>query len=342
VTRNISNVAYPLSATQLAPPALPSLSNPSPPYGTLSAFDPELKLPYTLQWNLAVEQSLGKNQVVTISYVGADGRRLLQQRQLSLTSINPSFTTVKLTANRATSDYDSLQAQFRRRLSRGLQVLASYTWSHALDEDSADNGTIVPVRGNAAFDLRHVFAAAVTYDIPAPSQGRVLEAILSRWSLDTTIHAQSAAPVDLIVSNIVNPADGTLVGRRPSVIAGIPLYIEDPSSPGRRRINRAAFLIPAAGQVGNLGRNVLRGLPSWQVDFAFRKEFRLTEKANLQFRAEAFNIFNHPNFGTIQTTLTAANFGQATNMLNRQLGGINQLYQFGGPRSFQFALKFLF
>jgi len=68
----------------------------------------------------------------------------------------------------------------------------------------------------------------------------------------------------------------------------------------------------------------------------------MTEKVNLQFRAEAFNLFNHPNFGTIQTSLTAANFGQATNMLNRQLGGISQLYQLGGPRSFQFALKLQF
>ncbi len=94
--------------------------------------------------------------------------------------------------------------------------------------------------------------------------------------------------------------------------------------------------------MGSLGRNVLRGLPAWQVDFALRRSFKLTEKLNLQLRGEAFNLFNHPNFGTIQTTLTAANFGQATNMLNRQLGGLSQLYQIGGPRSFQVALKIQF
>src|SRR6266513_1067596 len=84
------------------------------------------------------------------------------------------------------------------------------------------------------------------------------------------------------------------------------------------------------------------GIGEWQQDFALRRQFNLTEKVGMQFRAEAFNIFNHPNFGAIQTTLTAANFGQATNMLNRQLGGLNQLYQIGGPRSLQFALKLRF
>jgi len=126
---------------------------------------------------------------------------------------------------------------------------------------------------------------------------------------------------------------------RPDLVGGVPVYIDDATVPGGRRINRAAFANPAAGQSGTLGRNVLRGLPAWQIDLALRRQFRITEKLNLQFRAEAFNIFNHPNFGTIQTSLTAANFGQATNMLNRQLGSLSSLYQIGGPRSFQFALK---
>jgi len=91
-----------------------------------------------------------------------------------------------------------------------------------------------------------------------------------------------------------------------------------------------------------LGRNVLRGFAASQIDLALRRQLRLTEKVNLQIRAEGFNVLNHPNFGTIQTDLTAGDFGQANNMLNQQLGGLSQLYQIGGPRSFQFALKILF
>lgn len=362
ISRPLTNVTYPLSPTQVAPPLLPDVSNLTPPYGTITVFDPHLNLPYTLQWNLTLEQSLGKSQAITMAYVGSAGRKLLQRRQLSLAAINPKFTTVNLTTNKATSDYNALQAKFQRRLSRGLQVLASYTWSHALDEDSVDNATIIPVRGNAAFDIRHVFASAITYDIPRPGQNRFLNAVFGHWSIDTNVHAQSAAPVDIIASQVVNPADGTLVGNRPILIAGIPLYLYGPQYPGGRIINntvptaaqiagagcapagtaKGPFCTPPTGQFGNLGRNQVRGLGAWQTDFALRRQFKLTEKVNLQLRAEAFNIFNHPNFGAISTTLTAANFGQATNMLNRQLGGISQLYQIGGPRSMQFALKLQF
>jgi hypothetical protein len=186
--------------------------------------------------------------------------------------------------------------------------------------------------------VRHIFANAVTYDIPTPRGLGKANAIFSRWSIDTSLHAQSALPVDPIARTLTS-ADGTVINVRPNLIGGVPVYIDDPTVPGGRRINRAAFATPAAGQSGTLGRNILRGLPAWQIDFGLRRQFRLVEKLNLQFRAEAFNIFNHPNFGTIQTSLTAANFGQATNMLNRQLGGLSALYQIGGPRSFQFALK---
>jgi len=237
-----------------------------------------------------------------------------------------------------------LQANITRRFSRGLQIQGAYTWSHAIDEDSAANTARVAKRGNADFDVRHNLSAAVTYDIRSSGFGRMADDVLSQWSVDTTIHAQSALPVDLIASTLIDPATGTLINVRPDLIASVPLYIKDTTLPGGRRINRAAFSVPLAGQSGTLGRNVLRGLPTWQVDFALRRQFKLTETLKLQFRAESFNLFNHPNFGTIQTTLTAVNFGQGTNMLNRQLGGVglSQLYQIGGPRSLQFALKLSF
>jgi hypothetical protein len=336
-------ITLPFNPSLIAPlPIAAFQATITPPYGTIYAFDPNLKLPYTLQWNVAVEQSLGNSQAVTLSYVGAAGRRLLQRKQLILGTINPLFRTVNLTTNVATSDYNALQVQFQRRLSRGLQVLASYTWSHAIDDDSASYTSRLALRGNANFDLRHNFAAAVTYDIPSLKGLGAANTIFRRWSIDTTGHAQSALPVDPIARTFTNPADGTVINVRPDLITGVPLYVDDPTAPGGRRINRAAFSVPAAGQSGTLGRNVLRGLPAWQLDFALRRQFRLTEKLTLQFRAEAFNLFNHPNFGTIQTSLTAANFGKATNMLNRQLGGLSQLYQIGGPRSLQFALKLQF
>ena len=338
-SRSLSNVTFPLSLSQIAPPALPVLTDATPPYGFMFIFDPDLQLPYTLQWNVALERAVGAAHLATVSYVGAVGRRLLQRRQVNVGRVNPLFTTVNVTSNRATSEYNALHAQFRRRLSWGLQALASYTWAHALDEDSTDAGNIVPVRGNAAFDIRHAVAIATTYDIPPPTSHRLAEALMGHWSIDINFRARSAAPVDLVALQVINPVDGELLGVRANVVPGVPFYIEDPSLPGGRRINAAAFATPPSGTLGNLGRNAVRGLGAWQQDVAVRRSFRLNRRLMLQVRAAAFNVFNHPNFGAIQTVLGSSNFGQPTNMLNQQLGGVNPLFQFGGPRSLQFAAR---
>jgi hypothetical protein len=341
-----TSVPFPLTAAAVQPITLPNPSNLTPPYGAITVFDPNLKLPYTLQWNLAVSQSLGHNQALTLTYVGNAGRRLLQEMTYSLAKINPNFTTVQVTTNSGVSNYDALQAQFRRQLSHGFQALASYSWSHALDVDSTDNGTIVPVYGNSFYDVRQTFSSALTYDISVHTSYPVLNAVFGDWSAATTFMARTGFPVDLVASMVTNPLIGTLSGVRPNVVAGQPLYIYNSAFPGGRRINPAAFSVPAAGQFGDLGRNVVRGLGMWEQDLALMRQFKLGEKLKLELRAEAFNIYNHPNFGAIQTTRTAANFGEATNMLNTSLAGaagrLSSLYSSGGPRSLQFALSVSF
>jgi hypothetical protein len=314
----------------------------APRYDTLVTFDPELKLPYTLQWNAAWEQSLGRDQSLTATYVGNAGRRLLVQRSLTLTPFNPNFTSVRLVTNDATSDYHSLQLQFQRRLSRGLQALVSYTWSKAIDVVSSDVNSSLLLRGPADFDIRHSLAGALTYDIPALTTKGVAGAILRQWSVDTRFNAQTALPLNITSGVITDPHDGTQISRRVNLIEGVPVYLDDANVPGGRVINRAAFAAPPTGRQGSLGRNIIRALPAWQVDLALRRQFDLTEKLYLQFRAEAFNMFNHPNFGTINTNLTSTTFGQATNMLGSQLSGLNPLYQIGGPRSMQFAVLLRF
>ena len=105
---------------------------------------------------------------------------------------------------------------------------------------------------------------------------------------------------------------------------------------------------PPVGRAGNLGRTSVRGLSISQVDFSLRRQFTLTEGTSLQFRADFFNIFNHPNFASVNTSIGSSTFGQALVMLGGSLGaggaagGLNPLYQIGGPRSIQFALKLLF
>ncbi|HKV33271.1 MAG TPA: TonB-dependent receptor [Pyrinomonadaceae bacterium] len=328
------NITFPLSAAQVAPPPFVI----APRHGVMNTTDPNLKLPYTLHWNFAWEQSLGREQSLTTTYTGNAGRRLLVQRTLTITAFNPNFSDIRLISNDATSDYHALQAQFQRRLSRGIQALVSYTWAKTIDVVSSDTVSNILLRGPSDFDIRHNLAGAVTYDIPAPRSEGIAAAILRQWSIDTRFNAQSALPFNIFSGFILDPSDGTQIGRRANLIAGVPVYLDDPSVPGGRVVNRAAFTTPPTNQPGNLGRNTIRGLPAWQIDMALRRQFNLTERLNLQLRAEAFNIFNHPNFGTINNSLTSTTFGQATNMLGTQLTGLNPLYQIGGPRSMQFAV----
>jgi len=111
--------------------------------------------------------------------------------------------------------------------------------------------------------------------------------------------------------------------------------------PGGRAINPQAFISVSSG-VGTAPRNFVRGFGAWQMDLAVRRDFPIHEQLKLQFRAEAFNIFNHPNFGTIDQNFGDPTFGQATGTLASSLGIMSPLYQMGGPRSMQFALKFAF
>jgi hypothetical protein len=302
---------------------------------------------------VSVEQSLGTTQTFSVSYVGAIGRRLLRQEWFTP---NALFPDVYVTRNAATSDYHALQLQFQRRLSRGLQATASYTWSHSIDNVSTESflntpaGSLDPEidRGPSDFDVRHYAAAAATYDVPSPMMNRFLRAVFSDWSVDTILRARSATPVRVLQKGNLGWLFGVSGVARPNLIPGVPLYIYDSTSPGGKRINPAAFANAVPGQQGTLGRNAVRGFPASQVDFALRRRFALREGMHLQLRAEFFNIFNHPNFAIVglATRFGRPEFGRANYMLNQALGsdatGLNQRYQLGGPRSIQLAAKLQF
>ena len=163
--------------------------------------------------------------------------------------------------------------------------------------------------------------------------------------MDSFILARSAPPVN-VVGGIVF-ADGIALYPRPNAVPGMPLVLYGSQYPGGKAFNPAAFAPPPAGQQGDFGRNVLRGFGATQVDLALQRQFHLTERLGLSFRGEFFNIFNHPNFGSPNNMLTSPLFGQSTQMLASSLAGadnagFNPLYQIGGPRSIQLALKLQF
>lgn len=343
-TQLYTSLPWPLTASEWA---LPVDNPPVPPYGTFYAFPKHLQAPYSLQWNASIQQSLGSPQALTVSYVGSHIARLAGLNYASVGGLNPNFSQIAYVTSGFTADYNSLQVQFQRKLSHGLQMLASYTYAHCIDYSSNDLGTyLIPQRGNCDYDLRHSFSTAFSYDIPNAFENGFARALLSHWGLDDRFTARTGYPVQLYGNFYINPANGQELYGTLDTVPGQPLYLYGSQYPGGREINPAAFSEPASGTAGDAPRNSLRGFGAWQMDLAVRREFPLYERLKLQFRAEAFNIFNHPNFGTIYPYYCppgpGCQFGQATQTLNVSLGAMSPLYQLGGPRSMQFALKLIF
>jgi Ca-activated chloride channel family protein len=359
--RAASNSSFPVTASEAILPASGSGASIDAP---LSAFDPRLKLPYALKWSFSVEQALGPAQTISASYAGAAGRRLLLTE--SLFNRNPDFTFIRLTTNGAQSDYRSLQLQFNRRFSSGLQALVSYTWSRSLDDFSEDSAArtllrhedALMERGPSDFDARHVLAGFVSYKIPSLASDGLRHTLFRNWVVNSVFNLRSARPINVVYSF---PTSYGFAYLRADLVSGVPVYLEDQSVAAGRRLNPAAFAVPLNFRQGTLARNSLRGFPLSQVDLALHRQFSFTERVSLQFRAEAFNLFNHPNFeDPAGNALSLGNrvspseplranttFGQSASTYGRSLWGgagssFNSFYHAGGPRSFQFSLKLEF
>ncbi|HET6929213.1 MAG TPA: TonB-dependent receptor [Candidatus Acidoferrum sp.] len=350
--------SFPLSGTDAARPPIPA----TPPFNSVVGFVSTLRQPYTYHWNLSFEQSLGANQAITASYIGAAGHSLVRQDNIQGGPLPPEFQQVLFTNNLGYSKYDALELQFRRRQSKGLEILGSYTYSHSLDNVSADSTQNPPSvqidprtdYGNSSFDIRHSGSVAIDYQPSLHMSSRWKRAVLGGWGFNTFIVARTAPPVNPEV--LRNAGFGTTF-YRPDLVAGVPLYLHDTTAPGGMRINPAAFTVSSAPRQGTLGRDALRGFPLFQQDVSIRRSFTLHENVRLQARLEAFNVLNHPNFAppnstlgffTGKTLIPLGPFGVSQAMFGAGASGgglgagFNPLYQIGGPRSLQLALKLEF
>jgi hypothetical protein len=348
--------------------------------GNLAAFDPNLQLPVTWQWNAAVEQVIGGSQTLSLTYLGANGRRLLRPDFVvppaSRLLENPPIAA---TRNAGSSRYHALQIQLRRRLRHGLQALASYTLAESRDSESDDAGgnffgaalnanyasslteVYVPPLAPSDFDIRHAFAAALSYELPAPEWGRVGRAILQNWAVDAIVRASSALPLNVRIEGVSSELGAYRT--QPDLVPGQPIWLPAPDEPGGKVLNPDAFTLPPFGVPGNFPRNSIRSPFSiTQTDLALRRQFPLTQGTSVEFRVEAFNIFNHPMFGGLfspgtlwgrctRTPCTGQQnpaFGRVSSTLNLGLGGgglnggQDPLYAVGGSRSIQFSLKLRF
>ena len=360
VTRSSANNSFPLSDAAAAPP-IPTIK---PPFGTIQAFSPFLRTPFSYQWNLSLDQTIGAAQTVTISYVGMAGHQLLDTEQFvgGEAGLSSAFTKLLLTTNSGVSNFESLQFRFERRTGPA-HMLAAYSLAHTLDNVSTDMGlNSVPVQLQGAhvsysdsdFDIRHNASVGIDYAVPRLHRA-VLRRLASDWSLDSILVLRSSPPVDPFIARVIGPV---VYNVSPNVVRGAPLYLFNFNFPGGKVINPAALDIPDTTLQGNLSRNLFRGFPLFQADLAVRRSFSVTKSLELQFAVEVFNILNHPNFappsaelGTVGSTnhfIPQPGFGLSPSMLGQGLqsgsfgSGFSPLYQVGEARSLQIEFRIRF
>ena len=345
-------------------PGLPlTLANPFPqgfpfplPKSAL-AIQRDLRTPYVQQWGVNLQRQLGRNRVAEIGYVGSKGTKLLTARDINQPRPspvspnlrpNPLFDDIDLIESRANSNYHALQARLQQRLSAGLSLLASYTYSKSIDDASnfftsagdpnfpQDSNNVRAERGRSNFDVRQRLSVSYTYELPFGKgrryarDGGILSALLSGWQTNGVLTLQTGRPFtvavlsDIDISNTGRSNLGFGANDRPNVVGDPRLSNPTPD----RWFNTAAFAFPAFGTFGNSGRNTLDGPGYQNFNASLVKNTALTESLKLQLRAEAFNLFNHPNFNLPDNFIGSPTFGR---ILSAQ-----------SPRHLQFGVKLLF
>src|SRR5579872_347405 len=299
---------------------------------------------YTEQWNLNIQQPVGRDAMLQVGYIGNRGIHLDGSYNLNRlfprSTLRPfnQFGNITMTRNDLISNYNALQVSFRKRFSRGLTFNVNYTWPHTIDEGGLAFGTAAQddsnprdAYGNADFDTRHVLEFDYTYQLPASSR---LPAVLFKgWQINGLTQMRSGLSV-----NVVCGCDSMQIGSasaRADVVPGVPQKLSPGDIPNAQ-INLAAFIAPPTGTWGNVGRNALKGPAAYNWDLSLFKDFKVRERQTLQFRAETFNLFNTPQFGIPGATVTApASFGRSTGTITTGAG-------FGTNRQDQLALRYTF
>ena len=363
----ISNEVF---AYSLSNKTISNLSYPIDPYlttapGIVSPRDQDRlrKDSYVEQWGLSVQQQLPADFIATVSYVGSKGVHLLTLSEVNVvdpatgTRPYPDFGQVSWRGTKNNSSYNGLSVSARRSFSHGFLLSANYMWSHEIDDGSngsGDGDSVVPQNvacqscewASGIWDARHVFNANAVYELPF-GQGKgflnqpgVARAIAGGWEVTSTAMARTGFPIDVLVSRSSSSVpDGNTNSQRPDLVPGVSLTPAGGRTIGQW-LNPAAFAIPAAGTFGDAPRDLARGPGAWQMDFGLGKRILITERTRLDFRAEFFNIFNHPQYGLPQATFGVPGFGTIIQTVNTTTP-VSPVGA-GTPREMQFALKVAF
>jgi hypothetical protein len=321
---------------------------------TLGGFNWNHPDTYAQQWNFTVNQEIAPGMVLQVAYVGNHGINLRNTRNINLlnpvTGVRymPQYGDVNIEYDDAESSYNGLQVALNKRLSKGLTFTFNYTYSKAID-DVLDYGlyTASPQninclscdRGLGTNDIRHNASGNLLYNLPFGKGQRFLsngnglaQKLFGNWQFNLLAIAHSGiADTALIGVNTSGTSNRT--NQRPNVVSGVSTV------PVNQTItsfwNPAAFSIPVKGTYGNVGRGTLTGPSFLNFDTSLFKDYLFSERAKIQFRAEIFNVLNHPNFDLPYNVVGTSSFGQVLNTFGRTLGN-------GTSRQMQLALKFMF
>ena len=300
---------------------------------------------YLQSWNFNVQRELRPGLALMAGYLGSKGTHLTLTRNINqpINGVRPfrvvsqtseilpgtPLGNISQTESTGNSSYNALWVSASKPLSRDLQVNVSYTWSKSLDYNSlSSQGVVVQNsydlrndRGLSDFDARHRFAARAIYSLPLRGN-RFVEG----WQLAIILQMQSGNPVNIVTA--ISTVTGVANTLRPDVTGAIPLI-------GNVNSWFDTSVFTPVTRFGNLGRNVVIGPGFNNTDFSATKKIDLTERIRAQFRAEVFNLFNHPNFGQPGNVVGGANFGVITN--TRFPTG-----ESGSSRQVQLGLKLVF
>jgi len=373
-----------------------------------SAYVPNQELPYSIQWNFGIERAFAKDYTFEVRYLGTRGIHLPVQTRLNSTSpVTPTnqlptyltaptqaqLDALPLTLNAleaeqtnslaqygflsnitsfqswGSSSYNGLAIQGTRRFAAGLQFVGAYTWSHLIDDSTADVFSTVLTprrpqdfqniandRSNSALDRRQRFSFSPIWDLPffKNSENWSLKNLVGNWlytgsyiyespeyatvqsGLDSNLNGDSAG--DRAIVNLAgNPKKGTGVTALTNSSGQVVAYLaNDPT---------AGYIATGLGSFGNAGRNTLRVNPINDFDMALVKKFSIRESVNLQFGVQAFNVFNHPQF--VPGQLNNINLTSLTSTRAFLIPGTRTFDNFSSvfssnPRTLQLVGRFVF
>jgi hypothetical protein len=316
--------------------------------------------PFTAQYNASVERDLGHGVFAQVAYVGEHGSDLDRLEDYNVYAQgakvrpNPNFASIFVYNENGVLSYNSLQATLKGKIKQ-LSLDANYTWAHAIDDsgdgnnggnEPQDYNNIASERANGIYDQRQNVNYTLSYDIPmgtghgflgsSPTPVRIAA---SGWSINSLGIFTSGTPVN-ITQSVNTYGNSNLLSQRPNLVQGVPRYLSksiDPATGNVRFFNPGAWAYPAAGSFGNSPRNPVHGPHFTDVDFSIKKSTHIHENQRLDFRAEIFNIFNHPNFAAPVAAYapTSLTFGEINSTFGSTLG-------FGTSRQIQLSLKYGF